>query len=367
MDDRPIKVLLIEDSIFATRLTQKMLSEAKSVLFDVELKCADRLSVGLEHLTDEEIDIVLLDLTLPDSRGLSTFIRVQNHTPKMPIVVMSGLEDEKLAIESVQKGAQDYLVKGRVDGNLLKRSILYAIERKRAEEELRDAQEQLARKEKLAVLGELAGGMGHELRNPLGAIKNSVYFLNIALENPQQEVKETLEILEKEVAASERLISSLFDFARPKPSSWHKVDVNEVVQEALSRNSVPENVEVAIQLDLSLPTILGDPDQLVQAFENIILNAIQAMPEGGDLVIKSKLESSKLVAVSFKDTGQGISKENFGKLFEPLFTTKARGIGLGLPVVKTLVEKNGGTIDVESKKGKGCTFTVKLPIKGKQE
>jgi signal transduction histidine kinase len=243
--------------------------------------------------------------------------------------------------------------------------------------ELREAQDELIRKEKLAVLGQLAGGVGHELRNPLGAIKNASYFLNMALEEPEPEVQETLEILEKEVGASERIISSLLDFARPKSPVRRKVDINELVQEALSRATVPENVEVVSQLDEALPAILADPDQLGQAFGSIILNAVQAMtlpsrlgmPEGGRLVVKTEGRGDpggrpSWVVVSITDTGVGIPEENVGKLFEPLFTTKAKGIGLGLALVKALVEGHGGTIEVQSKVGKGSMFMVRLPISG---
>jgi PAS domain S-box-containing protein len=229
-------------------------------------------------------------------------------------------------------------------------------------QELRDAQEQLIRKEKLAVLGQLAGGVGHELRNPLGAISNAVYFLNMVLEEPDPDVQETLEILQKEVKTSEMIISSLLDFARAKLPTRRKVDVNDVVQEALSRVTVPENVKVVNQLDGRLPIILADSDQLGQVFGNIILNAVQAMPDGGQLVMQSEVPSPEWVAVSFTDTGVGIPEENLGKLFEPLFTTKAKGIGLGMTVTKTLVEGHGGKIEVESEVGVGTTFTVRLPI-----
>ncbi|MDY6875442.1 MAG: ATP-binding protein [Chloroflexota bacterium] len=235
--------------------------------------------------------------------------------------------------------------------------------------ELQDAHEQLVRREKLAVLGQLAGGVGHELRNPLGAIKNAAYFLNMVIEEPEPEVKETLEILTQEVGTSERIISSLLDFARTRPPTRRKVDVNAVLQKALSRAPVPQNVQVVAQLDETLPAILADPDQLGQIFGNVILNGIQAMPEGGRLIIETleisgKLPQSGWVAVSFTDTGVGIPEENLGKLFEPLFTTKAKGIGLGLPVVKTLVEGHEGTIGVESDVGQGSTFTISLPLAG---
>ena len=232
--------------------------------------------------------------------------------------------------------------------------------------ELRRLEEELMLKEKLAVLGQLAGGVGHELRNPLGAIKNAAYFLNMALEQSEPEVMETLEILEKEVETSERIISSLLDFARPKPPALVKVDVNEVVQEALSGIKVPENVEVVTQFESS-PIVLADPHQLERVFGNIILNGIQAMSEGGRLVIKSEVPDTEWVSVSIADTGAGIPKENLEKLFEPLYTTKAKGIGLGLALTKTLVEVNGGTIEVESELGKGSAFTVRLPISKKEE
>ena len=261
-------------------------------------------------------------------------------------------------------------------------------------QELRDAREQLVRREKLAVLGQLAGGVIQDLRNPLGAISNAAYFLNMVTEEPEPEVKEMLEILEKEVRTSERIISSLLDFAHPKPPIRRIVDVNEVVRETLSRAAVPDNVEVVSQLEEPLPTILADPDQLVQVFGNFILNAVQAMtlpsaagtPDGGRLVVKTsagaRLSSAEdsveptgvsgrgdpagrpqWVTVSFTDTGMGISEENMGKLFEPLFTTKAKGIGLGLPLAKTLVEGHGGSIEVESEVGKGSLFTMKLPAR----
>lgn len=229
-------------------------------------------------------------------------------------------------------------------------------------EEFREAQEQLIRKEKLAVLGQLAQGVAHELRNYLGAIKNAAYYLNMAQEKSEPEVKETLGILKKAVGDSERIISSLLDFARDKPPVRRNVSLNDVVQAALSSIAVPENVEVVRQLDGALPTILADPDQLTQVFGNIVLNAVQAMAEGGRLTVKSEAPSQECVAVSFADTGVGIAEENLAKLFEPLFTTKAKGIGLGLPVAKDLVEGLGCALDVQSEPGKGSTFTVKLPV-----
>jgi len=158
--------------------------------------------------------------------------------------------------------------------------------------ELKEAHEQLVRREKLAVLGQLAGGVSHELRNPLGAIKNAIYFLNLVIEDPEPEVKETLEILDREVSTSEKIISSILDFARVKPPTLRKEDINEILQETLSNASIPENILIETQLAENIPPILADPDQLTRVFGNIILNAVQAMPRGGQITIKSETTST---------------------------------------------------------------------------
>jgi PAS domain S-box-containing protein len=141
MDSEPIRILLIEDSPTATQQTQKMLAEEKSAQFDVELKCADRLSVGLKHISEGSVDVILLALTLPDSDGLNTFTSAQAQAAGLPIIVISSLEDETLATAIVHEGAQDYLVKGKVNSYLLKRCILYAIERKKIERALSNSEE----------------------------------------------------------------------------------------------------------------------------------------------------------------------------------------------------------------------------------
>jgi len=222
--------------------------------------------------------------------------------------------------------------------------------------ELKVAQEQLVKKEKLAVLGKLAGGVGHELRNPLGAIKNAAYFLNMVLENPEPDVKETLEIMTREVARSEDILSSLLDFARPTVLTLRKVRMNDVLAEAVTRNPIPENIKLTRTPDDTLPDIMADPDKLLQVFTNLITNACQAMSAGGSLTIQSALSGKDRVSVSVTDTGTGITEEHMKRLFEPLFSTKAKGIGLGLVVTKAIVEAHQGSIDVRSEPGKGTTF-----------
>ena len=227
--------------------------------------------------------------------------------------------------------------------------------------ELRDAQEQLVRREKLAVLGQMAGSVSHELRNPLGAISNAVYYLKMVLPDADETVKEHLEMIAEEVRGSDRIISDLLDFSRTRTPDREQIAVSELVAEVLEKRPPPEEVKVTTQIASDLPPVYVDRHQIGQVLGNLVTNAYQAMKEGGALTISAQVEKDR-VTLSITDTGCGISKENMAKLFEPLYTTKAKGLGLGLTVVKTLVEANGGSIEVESGVGEGSAFTVWLPL-----
>ncbi len=235
----------------------------------------------------------------------------------------------------------------------------------RRTKELRQAQEQLLRQERLALLGQLAGGIGHELRNPLGAISNCLYLLRSTLNLEDPQVGEVLEILEQEVASATRTIQSLLDYARPKPPLHRPVHLGDLVQRALHEETIPPTVTVEPHLPPDLPPLHADPDQLLLVFGNLIRNAVQAMPEGGVLSIRARSRDNG-VEVAFQDTGEGIPAEHLSHLFEPLFTTRSWGIGLGLALVKLLVEAHGGSVAVESEPGRGSTFTLFLPLGGEE-
>lgn len=141
-----------------------------------------------------------------------------------------------------------------------------------------------------------------------------------------------------------------------------KTQINSLIKDILDRIQVPSNIGLKLELNPKLPPISADPIKLQQAFENIIINAIQAMPEGGTLTITSLVTSQK-IKIYFKDTGIGIPKDNLSRIFEPLFTTKPSGIGLGLAIVKEIIDGHNGTIEIESSVGKGTTFIINLPVK----
>jgi PAS domain S-box-containing protein len=228
--------------------------------------------------------------------------------------------------------------------------------------ELQETQEQLLRHEKLTALGQMAGSVAHELRNPLSAIGNGVYFLNMALEDTRPEIQDALRIINDEVRRADAIIRGLLDFARTKSPVWSVSNLNDILRKTLSRMEVAENIVVVCKFEDGLPPVLCDPDQLDQVFGNLILNAVQSMETGGRLEVESEMDTTDWVRVSISDTGTGIAEGNRDRVFEPLFTTKAKGFGLGLALVKALVDGHGGRIEVESEEGKGSTFTVKLPV-----
>jgi len=235
-------------------------------------------------------------------------------------------------------------------------------EHERAEEALREAQEQLVRREKLAVLGQLAGGVGHELRNPLGVIKNSAFFLNMVLADAPEKVSEHLGIMDKQIGMADEIITNLLDFARVKPAALETIPVGPLVDRAIAECAIPHVIDVKIDVSRTVGPVVVDPSQMHHVLLNLIRNAVQAMPEGGRLSITARTGNGA-VLLSVADTGCGIPTENREKIFEPLFTTKAKGTGLGMSVCRSLVEANHGEISVESVVGEGATLILRLPSK----
>jgi PAS domain S-box-containing protein len=228
---------------------------------------------------------------------------------------------------------------------------------------LKQSQDELVRTEKLAVIGKLAGIMGHEIRNPLGVIRNSIYFLNMKFkENIDEKVKRHMDILETEIVAADKIISDVLEFARTRPPSFTETEINSVVEGIISKVNIPKTVKVQTDLGENLPKINIDIAQIQQVFSNLISNAIEAMPKGGELRVTTS-QTDFFISIAFKDTGVGIPKENIDKLFTPLFSTKTKGLGLGLAACQNIIVAHHGKIEFESKDRQGTTFTVALPIK----
>ncbi|MGH7668754.1 MAG: sensor histidine kinase, partial [Gemmatimonadaceae bacterium] len=227
--------------------------------------------------------------------------------------------------------------------------------------ELRDAQAELVKQERLATLGQLSSSVGHELRNPLGVMANAVYFLDATIASPHPKTTEYLGILRQQIALSEKIVSDLLDFARVKQPQREVVAIRALIGDQLQRVTLPDSVHLDRD-GVSTCEVLVDPVQIGQVLLNLLTNAVQAMEEtGGTLALRTTAATNGTVRLVVRDTGPGITAEHLPKIFEPLFTTKARGIGLGLSVSRSLAQANGGDISVVSHPGDGATFTLELP------
>jgi len=241
--------------------------------------------------------------------------------------------------------------------------------------DLKEAQDQLIAHEKLAALGQMASVVGHELRNPLAVISNSVYFLRAKLsagsvsESLDPKVEKHLKIVEGEIGKSNNIIRDVLDFARNRAlhTSAHRLD--DLVEKAIERIQIPADIELVKRLSLKKTEVMVDEDEILQVLVNLMENACQSMVKGGTLIVGTKAQRATgvgagMVEIRIGDTGCGIPQEHLNKIFTPFFTTKSRGTGLGLAVVKKIIDRHNGTIRVESIVGEGTTFSIQLPAKG---
>jgi two-component system, NtrC family, sensor histidine kinase HydH len=231
--------------------------------------------------------------------------------------------------------------------------------------------EKIRERDRLAALGEMAAGLAHEIRNPLGAIKGAAQCLD-----PKRlpgEDGEFLGVIVEEVNRLNGVVTAFLDYARPLKQSFGPTDLNEVVTRTmrLIQNDVPKQIELAVQMDLTVPRVDADAEQLKQVLINLVQNAVQAIGEAGGRITVGTVKPDRFgefrgnmnefVEVRVSDTGPGIPLDQQQHIFVPFFTTKQKGTGLGLAICQRIVKNHGGTISVHSKPGEGCTFVIRLP------
>jgi phosphoserine phosphatase RsbU/P len=363
-NDQPIRALLVEDNPGDARLIREMLREARAGHAVVQLTHADRLAAGLEHLAAHPTDVVLLDLSLPDSGGFDTFARTHAAAPDVPIVVLSGLDDEDTAVRAVQAGAQDYLVKGRVDGALLVRAVRYAIER----QTLQAARQELERQR-----DEFFSSVSHDLRTPVAAIKAAI---GVVLANEPPGISPALHRLlgNIDLAADEltSLIDDLLEIARLQAGRvelWRTdVDLRELVQRAVRPLEALVGAR-SQQLELVLPAepvvASVDGERFARVVRNLVGNAQKYGREDGRIRVSLEPEGGG-VCLAVTDDGPGIPLDEQPRIFERFYRARRAdaagplGSGLGLPIARALVELHGGELSVDSAEGRGSTFRVRL-------
>lgn len=221
---------------------------------------------------------------------------------------------------------------------------------------------ELMKAEKLATIGELAASVGHDLRNPLTGMSGAVYYLNMKMASQMDEKsREMLDLIESDIKYSNKIVNDLLDFSGNIRLHQTRIGAKSLIRKILSKIEVPRKVKI-LDLTGNTPKVFVDVSQMMRAFGNLITNAIEAMPKGGKLEIKSE-KTKNYLKISFRDTGVGIIKKNQRKLFTPLFTTKAKGIGMGLAICKRIISAHGGSIDIKSREGAGTLVTVTIPLR----
>lgn len=214
--------------------------------------------------------------------------------------------------------------------------------------------------DRLAAIGQVAGGIAHELRNPLNVVKTSVYYLLNAKHPTPEKRAEHLQRIERQVSVADGVITALNDFARLPIPSLERLAIEPCLRDVVEASALPENIDVHIEVPAEVPDLLGDVRQLKIVFGNLVRNARDAMPSGGRLELTARSNGTEEVDVIVKDSGVGIKPEDIERVTEPLYSTKARGIGLGLAITRAIIEKHQGRLRLTSELGKGSQFVVTL-------
>jgi signal transduction histidine kinase len=260
------------------------------------------------------------------------------------------------ALEARWQGTMDELLATRASLNALIDLDLAIIEDAYQSE----YQRRQATAERLATIGKVAGGIAHELRNPLNVVKTSVYFLMNAKNAPPEKKQAHLERIERQVGLADGVITALNDFARLPAPELMPVEIEDCLRDVLELTDLCSNVHVEWDFPVRGLAVLGDRSQLSIVFSNLVRNARDAMSVGGILRLGA-VQDDRTVVVTFQDTGKGINPEHLPHIFEPLYSTKAKGIGLGLSISRDIVERHHGALTVASESQAGTVFTVRLP------
>jgi signal transduction histidine kinase len=347
---------LIEDNPGDARLITELLAEMNSGQFSLE--CADQLQEGLDRLKKGRIDVVLLDLSLPDSQGLDTFAAAHASARSVPIIVLTGLDDETVAIKAVKEGAQDYLVKGRVDGELLSNAIRYAIERQKIRMELDG----------------YANTVSHDLKNPLAAIKMASDTLQEILkhshdkdtdqEEMNQDIRDLAGAIARSVMKASALVNDLLSLAEAGqvPTEVSAVDVGEIIERiTIERRGDIEERGIRMEKDEDLGSVIASETHVYLLFANLIGNAIKHNDSAEPVIEVSYLgdngDGSHRYVV--RDNGAGIPAEDIKNIFQPFYKSKSEGNGIGLATVDKIVKLYGGEIRAYNDNGACFEFAIR--------
>ncbi len=363
-------VLLVEDSRAHAELIEDMLDEVHP---ELELVHRSRLAAAEELVREQPPDCVLMDLGLPDADGLAGVLRLTRAAPAVPIVVLTGRDDDEVAAEAVHRGAQDFLVKSRSDGYVIGRAVRHAIERKRAQLELtRHAAEVQAFAE---FQRDFIAAASHELRTPLTSILG---YVELLVEDPDADVEERRSHARAAHRNCHRLLELVEDLLSVNrietgtvPVALRPVALGELVDGVAEQAGVLAGRRgLTLELRPGLAGALevaADPARTIEVLGNLVSNAVKFTPPGGTVRIGCGIDGDR-GTISVSDTGVGIPAAELPRIFDRFYRSSSSvrmatpGTGLGLTIAASLVEAQGGTLTVRSEAGEGSTFTVLLPL-----
>ena len=371
MKDNVLHVLLVEDNAGDARLLREMFSKEKADTF--QLTHLLRMSDAETHLAKGEVDIVLLDMGLPDVHGMETVRRVHAAAPNVPMIVLTGLEDEALAAEAMKEGAQDYLIKGQIENRALPRALRHAIERHRMQMETEQV-----RLQQLQLKDEFISHVSHELRSPLTSIYSFTSIIADGLAgatSPQQD--EYLQIILSNVNQLQAMIEDLLMVTQAQTGLLsvqpHQTSVADAVVYAvdtLSQAAAAKGITIDFSPSATLRSAYADPTRLRQILTILLDNAVKFTPSGGEVKIVVQLyeDDPAFLQVEVSDTGRGISPKAAERIFERLYQVSdageagRNGLGLGLYIAQDLVARQGGRIWVRSELQQGSHFSFIVPV-----
>jgi len=371
MKDKALQVLLVEDNAGDARLLREMFSKEKADSF--ELTHLLRMSDAVLHLAKGGVDIALLDLGLPDAHGLDSVRRAHEVAPNVPVIVLTGLDDETLAAEAMKEGAQDYLIKGQIESRALPRALRHAVERHRMQSE-----SDQTKKLQLQLKDEFLSHVSHELRSPLTAIYQFGTILADGLAGETKpEQQEYLQIILRNARQLQSMIDDLLEATRAQTSKFvvepQCVSVSEAMLDAthtLQGAALAKQITISYDLSTPIPSAFADPTRLRQILLILLDNAIKFTPSGGTVNLRAELfdRTPTFLLLQVSDSGGGISPDMTEKIFDRLYQVTSpavagrKGLGLGLYICKELITLQGGQIWVQSAPGLGSIFSFTLPV-----
>ncbi|MBF0431283.1 MAG: response regulator [Fibrobacteria bacterium] len=373
-----IKLLLIDDNPGDVRLIEHTLNAQPRIRFSVD--ATERLGGGVQKLKGEQYNIVLLDLSLPDSQGLETFTKLKAQARDLPIIVLTGLNDEGIAIQAVRKGAQDYIVKDEMNTGLLVRSISYAIERSSAEEKRRWLEMKMLYAQKLESLSVLSGGVAHNFSSMLTAVIGNA---ELALGKLSEDslAYANIKKIESSALQAVELTNQMLAYAGKGRFIVEALNISKLTEDmkAIIQTTVPPKIKLEYELTQNLPLIKADVPQIQQMLLNLINNAAEAIGENRgsirirafgvradtrwlhDSLFTGEISPGAYTCLQISDNGIGISPETKAKIFDPFFTTKFTSRGLGLAAVQGIVRGHKGAIRITSQVNRGTKIVILLP------